>query len=397
MYTNHLFMTQKRIILKPGKDKPIRHHHHWIFSGAVSHYPQFKDGDVLPVYSSEGELLGSGYFNRACNIVGRMLSFDSKSAEEALKKHLDQAITLRKSLFLNQQTNAFRLVNGEGDALPGLIIDCYHDILVLQITTKGMENFRSWLVNYLIEVINPRAILEKSLSPSRKEEGLQPMQQWLYGNPVNHVSVLENGLKFSVDLIEGQKTGFFLDQREMRLWVKNLSNQKRVLNCFSYSGAFTVYAIAGGAQEVDSVDISEKALETAKENLALNNFQSKEASFFADDVFEFLRTNSLDYDLIILDPPAFAKRQKEVIAACRGYKDINRLAIQKMPPMSLLLTCSCSYHVDADLFQKVIFQAAYEAKREVKIIGYHRLAADHPINIYHPEGDYLKSLLLFVT
>lgn len=389
-------MKENCVILKPGKEKAIQQQHHWIFSGAVAHYPTFQDGDLLPVHSSKGNLLGTAYFNRKSSIVGRMVAFDATPPLEAIKKNIDAAIAFRETLFAKSQTTAYRLINGEGDYLPGLVVDRYKDILVIQCATLGIDRQRQWLVDYLAQKLNPRSIYDKSLLPSRKEEGLAPTQGILYGPDFDEVNVLENGLKFAVSIKEGQKTGFFLDHREMRQMVRSLALDKNVLNCFAYSGAFSVYALAGGAKRVDSVDISESAMEMAKRNIATNGFAIQQQGFFSKDVFEFLRSHPLNYELVILDPPAFAKRQKDVVAACRGYKDINRVAIQKMPPQSLLLTCSCSYHVDKSLFQKVVFQAAVEASRKVRIIGFHQMAPDHPINICHPEGDYLKSLLLYI-
>lgn len=387
----------QQIVLKAGKEKAIGNRHHWIFSGAVHKLPDFEDGDCLSVYSFDGRLLGCGYFNRRAKIIGRMLTFDERSPQTAIREHLLSAIALRKSLFAGQATNAYRLVNGEGDLLPGLIVDKYDDVLVMQVGTLGMEKLRSYIVHLLLEFLSPACIYEKSLLPSRKEESLTDVQGSLFGKiPTNELQVKENGLIFAVSILHGQKTGFFLDHREMRQLVRGFAYGKRVLNCFSYTGGFSVYAAAGGAVKVDSVDISESAMQLVKKNMALNSFLNQQNKFFVGDVFQFLRENPLDYDLVILDPPAFAKRQKDVVAACRGYKDINRLAMQKMPKRSLLLTSSCSYHVDDALFQTVVFQAAVEAKRIVKILDRHHMAPDHPINICHPESDYLKSLLLYV-
>jgi 23S rRNA (cytosine1962-C5)-methyltransferase len=386
-----------KVILKPGKEKPIRNKHHWIFSGAISHMPSFKDGECLSVYSSQEEFLGWGYFNKRAKITGRMVSFDQTEPLEAVFKHLDAAIKMRNSLINSSDTNAYRLVNGEGDLLPGLVIDRYKDILVMQISTLGMRQMRSEIVEWLKNALSPACIYEKSILSSRKEEGLEGEEGILFGTfSSDSIEIKENGVRFLVSPKEGQKTGFFLDHREMRLYVKTVAMNKRVLNCFSYTGGFTVYAAAGGASKVDSIDISTSAVEMARKNMALNGFSGKEYAFFTADVFHYLRENSLDYDLIILDPPAFAKKQKDVVSACRGYKDINRIAIQKMPKGSLLLTSSCSYHVDEQLFQKVIFQAAVEANRMVKIISRHRMAPDHPINLCHPESDYLKTLLLYI-
>lgn len=386
-----------KVILKPGKEKAIRNRHHWIFSGAVAKLPEFADGDCLPVHAADDTLLGWGYFNRHAKIIGRMLSFDKTKPKEAIRDHLQAAIALRHMLFKGNTTNAYRLVNGEGDLLPGLIVDRYDDVLVMQISTLGMHQLRPYVVELLVQLLAPRCIFEKSQLPSRKEEGLPEVQGALYGDvPAHDIEVVENGLRFLVSILTGQKTGFFLDHRDMRQLVRTLAESKRVLNCFAYTGGFSVYAAAGGATGVDSVDISKQAMLGADENMVLNGFDSKNNQFFTADVFEFLRQNPLEYELVILDPPAFAKKKQEVVSACRGYKDINRVAMQKMPKRSLLLTSSCSYHVDESLFQTVVFQAAVEAKRTVKILGRHRMAADHPINICHPESDYLKSLLLYI-
>jgi 23S rRNA (cytosine1962-C5)-methyltransferase len=389
------FFRQPGVILKAGKEKALQHRHHWIFSGAVQSLPNFRDGEILPVYTAQGQLLGSGYFNSRSNIIGRMLAFDATPPLEAIEQRLNEALAFRKTIFNPDQTNAYRLVNGEGDGLPGLVIDLYDQVAVIQLATKGMDLLRPWIVQYLQKKLEPQAIYERSLIPSRRQEGLKDAQGLLMGHLPESIRILENGLSFEIRLENAQKTGFFLDHREMRQWIRNMAQGKRVLNAFAYTGGFSVYALAGGAQVVDSIDISEEAMKMAAINVNLNGFSGQQ--FFCADVFQFLREKDLNYDLVILDPPAFAKRQKDIVAACRGYKDINRIAMQKMPSQSILLTCSCSHHVNEELFQKVIFQAAYEAKRSVRIIGRHHLGPDHPINVFHPEGDYLKSLLLFIS
>jgi 23S rRNA (cytosine1962-C5)-methyltransferase len=390
-------LTKSRCVtLKPGRDKAIRQRHHWIFSGAIQTLPSFEDGDFLPVYSADDQLLGTGYFNRHSGIVGRMVSFDDTPPLESLEQRLEAALRLRQGWFDPQQTNAYRLINGEGDGIPGLIVDVYDQVIVLQSSTKGMDRLKPWIVAWINRRLSPQTIYEKSLLPSRREEGLQDVQGYLSGIEQQEISFKENGLLFTALLSKSQKTGFFLDHREMRQWIRELSKGKRVLNAFSYTGGFTVYALAGGAKNVDSVDLSEDAIEAAKRHVTLNGWNSQRMGFFCEDVFFFLRQHELNYDLIILDPPAFAKRKKDIIPACRGYKDINRLAMQKMPSQSLLLTCSCSHYVDEELFQKVLFQAALEARRQVRIVGSHRLGADHPVNLFHPESAYLKSFLLFV-
>jgi 23S rRNA (cytosine1962-C5)-methyltransferase len=384
------------VVLKPGRDKAIRQNHHWIFSGAIRTMPPIQDGDLLPVYSIEGHLLGSGYFNRQSSIAGRMLTFDSSPPLDALKGRFESAYAFRKRLFDESDTNAFRLVNGEGDGIPGLVLDVYDQTVVLQSSTTGIDRLKDRIIEWLVNNMKPNTVFEKSILASRREEKLGNCEGYLHGEKEDEVEFLENGLRFGFSLSNCQKTGFFLDQREMRQWVRELARGKRVLNAFSYTGGFSVYALAGGATQVDSVDISGAAIERAKKHVELNGWKADPQRYFCEDVFVFLRQHALNYDLIILDPPAFAKRQKDVVMACRGYKDINRVAMHKMPPHSLLLTCSCSYHVDHELFQKVVFQAALEARRKVRVIGRHRLAPDHPINLYHPEGDYLKALLLYI-
>ena len=389
-------MTNSKVVLKPGKEKALLNKHHWIFSGAVAELPAFSDGDLLPVHSDSGDFLGTGYFNRQSGILGRMIAFDATNPLHAIEHALQAALTYRQGIFHPTTTNGYRLINGEGDFLPGLVVDRYADLLVLQVSTIGMEKLKPFIVDWLIKQLQPTAIYEKSNSPSRKEEGMEPFFRLLYGEKSPTVEIKENGLKFLVDILEGQKTGFFCDLRHMRQQVRTLANGKSVLNCFAYSGGFTVYALAGGAKKVDSVELSERALEFAKKNVALNGFDEAKAAYYQEDVFDFIRKNPLDYELIVLDPPAFAKKQRDVITACRGYKDINRIAMKKMPPKSWLLTCSCSFYVDEPLFQKVIFQAAVEAGRKVRIVSRHLMAQDHPINICHPESDYLKSLLLYI-
>lgn len=384
------------VILKPSKDKAIRHRHHWIFSGAIQSLPTFEDGAILPVYGADGKFLGNGYFNRRSGITGRMLSFDATPPLQALEQRLEAAWQMRQQWFDPQQTNAYRLVNGEGDGIPGLVLDYYDQTIVLQSSTKGIDRLKPWIVKWLNHRLHPHTIYEKSLLPSRREEGLQEAQGYLSGLEQARLSFKENGLLFTASLEKSQKTGFFLDHREMRHWIRQLAKGKRVLNAFSYTGGFSVYALAGEAQQVDSVDISEEAVEAARQHVEMNGLESGKHRIFCEDVFQFLRQRELPYDLVILDPPAFAKKQKDVIAACRGYKDINRLAMQKMPAQSLLLSCSCSHHVNEELFQKVLFQAAWEAQRQVRIVGRHRLAPDHPINVFHPESHYLKSFLLFL-
>jgi 23S rRNA (cytosine1962-C5)-methyltransferase len=386
------------VVLKKGKEKFLKQQHLWIFSGAILAYPdKFENGGLYPVFSFDKELLGHGYFNKSCSLSGRMVSFGSKDPEKSIFDNIKKAIEMRKGLIDNSTTTAYRLINGEGDNLPGLIVDRYDEFLVMQIGTLGMEKLKTQIISALKELFKPKGIYQKATTTTQKEDGLQNYEGLLFGELVDEVTVLENNLSFSVSYKKGQKTGFFLDQREMRSLVENFSFGRRVLNCFSYSGAFSVYALRGKALIADSLDISKEALVMAKKNFSLNKLSLDDNQFFKEDVFNFLRKKNLNYNFIILDPPAFAKKQKDLKAATRGYKEINRLALEALPPGSLLLTSSCSYHIDEKLFGQILFSAALEAKRDVKIISKHKLAIDHPINIYHPEGNYLKSLLLYVN
>lgn len=386
----------KSVILKPGKEKSLLQRHPWIFSGAVASFPDFVNGEVLDVYSSQNQYLATAYFHKEASLSGRVLSFSKEKVEDVVHDKIKSAIYLRKELFSGKSTNSYRLINAEGDGLPGLIVDVYDTVLVVQISTTGMDRLRSLIVKALVEALHPTTIYEKSTSSSRVKEGLGPVEQLLYGEKKEEVVITENGIHFLVPIVGGQKTGFFFDQRENRHLVQSFAKDKRVLNCFSYTGGFSLYAMQGSAKIVTSVDVSEKALQYLDKSLSLNHFPPEKHHSKQEDAFSFLRNDPLAYDLVILDPPAFAKKQGDVIQACKGYKEINQVVMKKIPSGSFLLTCSCSYFIDMGLFNKVIFQAAADSKRSVQIINYHALSSDHPISIYNPEGNYLKSLLLFI-
>ena len=384
----------KKVILKPGREKSLLHRHPWIFSGAVETLPSFSDGDLLPVYTKANSFIGIGYFNRQSSIIGRMIAFGTSDVEKTLKEKIETAVRLRASLF-NAQTTGYRLINAEGDGLPGLIVDRYADVLVVQISTLGMERLKSNLISHLQEIITPRLIYEKSTASSRKEEGLSSQEGYLLGEGDEEVIFLENGLQLIAPFVHGQKTGFFLDQREMRSLVEKLAYSKRVFNGFAYTGGFSLYALRAGAKEVVSVDVSDFALKYIDQQIHLNDL-SRSHHTVCCDLFEFIREDSFSFDLVILDPPAFAKKRNDVDNACRGYKELNRSFLEKALPGSLLITSSCSAHISPSLFQMLLFQAARESQRDVKIVGKHIQAPDHPISLYHPEGEYLKSLLLRV-
>lgn len=388
---------QKPVILKAGREVHARNRHPWIFMGAVESAPEFENGDILPVRTAYDQFIGYAYFNKGHSIMGRMISFTESDPVETIRQSILSALALRK-LCIPSNTTAYRLINGEGDNLPGLIVDTYGDVLVIQINTLGMDRLKPLVLEVLTSQLKPKAIYEKSNSPTRKKEGLPDVSEWTMGESTEPLVILEHGVKFNVKLTTGQKTGFFLDQREMRLLVKSLAKNKTLLNCFGYTGGFSAYALSGGALRADTIDMDPRAIETAKENIILNGFSETKNRFYAEDVFRFLEQKVLpqNYDFIILDPPAFAKRASDVKNATRGYREINRLAMQHLPTGGLLLTSSCSQHIDSQLFQTIVFQAAKDANRKVKILSTHILAMDHPVNLFFPEGDYLKSLVLYV-
>lgn len=376
-----------QIVLKQGKAKSVRARHPWIFSGAVEK-SQGEDGSIVAVCDHDGEQLGSAFLNRRSKILGRMLTFGTDDSEGAVEDLVDRAIAMRDG-------TVCRLINAEGDGLSGLIVDRYDDVLVMQIGSLGMEHYKSRIVDQLVAHFNPRMIYERSTGSSRKEEGLQPSEGILYGEGDDEVIVEEDGIKLIARVKTGQKTGLFLDHREMRRLTRSLVKGRDVLNLFSYTGAFAMAASAGGAEKVTSVDVSASALEIGKRQADMNGFEN--TSWVKADAFQYVHEENLEHQFVVVDPPAFAKKRGAVVQACRGYKDLNRIVLQKVPAGAFVLTCSCSYHVDPKLFQQVVFQAASEAGREVTIVSKHRMALDHPVSIYHPEGEYLKSLLLYVS
>ncbi|MEP7103096.1 MAG: class I SAM-dependent rRNA methyltransferase [Candidatus Dojkabacteria bacterium] len=394
----------KSVTLKPGKEIPIKYRHHWIFSGAVKSAQGIEEGEIVKVFTFNGDLLGHGYFNSKSIIQVRMLNYNNEDPIESLKNNILRAFTLRTQLF-DENTNCYRIINGEGDNLSGLIVDRYNDVLVLQIATVGMDKLKEVLVETLREAcvklnIKIVSIYEKSTMTARFKDGLEYFEGTLWGEEKNDIEVKESGLKFFIDLRNSQKTGLFLDMREMRKLVGVMAKDKKLLNCFSYTGGFSLHAAKGGAKRVDSIDIAEDAVETAKKNFEINGFLDKEgleSNFYAQDAFVFLRENDLSmYDFIILDPPAFAKKKQDVERAKKGYAEINRTTLRQMNKGSYLLTCSCSYHLPREEFEKVVARAAVEAGKNITILQRHRLGMDHPINAFHSEIDYLKSLLLYV-
>ncbi|HOW88075.1 MAG TPA: class I SAM-dependent rRNA methyltransferase [Candidatus Omnitrophota bacterium] len=388
-------MKTVQCVLQRGKERPVRNRHPWIFSGAVDQIEEgFEAGDLVRVLSDKEEFLGIGYFNPKSQIVVRMLAFEDTPIDEAFfDRRISQAVETRKR-FLPPDTNAYRLIHSEGDLLSGLVVDVYGEFLVVEFNTAGIDAWKPVIVKILQKHFPKYSIFEKSDSDLRKWEGLKRSVGALTGSePPETIEIKEHGLLFNVDIRGGQKTGFFLDQCESREIVRGLSAEKRVLNCFAYTGGFSVYAAKGGAKEVVSVESSESAVQLGRENFEKNKLTQEQSVWAQQDVFDYLRATQKVFDLIILDPPAFCKSKNQIRDAARGYKDINLQAFKILPKGGLLFTFSCSSYITPDLFQKIIFGAASDAKRDVRILKKTSHAFDHPINIYHPEGEYLKGLL----
>jgi 23S rRNA (cytosine1962-C5)-methyltransferase len=382
-----LFETANRRILtlKPGKERLVANRHPWIFAGAIARESGPEDAAIADLHDPRGRRIASGFHSRHSQIRLRALTFgDEVLTDETIRERLRAAIARRAG------ADAARLVNAEGDDLSGIVIDRYDDILVIEIANAGIEQLRPLIINVLQSELKPRGIWFKNDIPPRKIEELSMQPEWMgEGEPLTEIR--ENGLRFRVDPPSGQKTGFFLDQRENRQLTRALAQGRRVLNLFSYSGGFGVYAAAGGAAAVENVDISAPAIEMARTNHALNGF---DASFVVADAFEYVRKTPSRFDLAICDPPAFAKSRGDVDRAARGYKDINLFAMKLLDPGAHMLTFSCSGHMPLDLFQKVIFAAAQDAGRRVSFLRRLTAAPDHPVSLFCPEGEYLKGFLL---
>jgi len=385
------------IRLYPGRERSLLTGHPWIFSGAIAERnADLKAGDVATLLASNREPLGLGFYNPDSDIAIRLLTRDPSSRVDFAfwRKRIREAQQLRQRV-IPPKTNAFRLINAEGDFMPGLVVDRYGEVLVVSIGTAGMEKCRSEILEILAQEIHPGAILERSEGKSRLREGLAERMGVCYGSSFpNPLEILENGLRFQVDLITGQKSGFFLDQRSNRELASLLCGNSSVLNCFSYTGAFSVYCSSGGARKVLSVDSSEPATQIARQNLSINGFSAADHPVIKGDVFQFLRDTTETFDFIILDPPAFAKSRKDVNRAARGYKDVNWTAMQHLPADGLLMTFSCSNFVDAMLFNKIVLGAARDAGKNVQILKTLDAGSDHPVLLAHTEGRYLKGLLL---
>ena len=391
--------------LRRGKEESLLRRHPWVFSGAIDHIAEgdkaLAEGDVVDVITKGGEFIARGHYQIG-SIAVRVLTFDEEAIDAKWwEERIAHAKALRESLGMvnNTDTTCYRLVHGEGDLLPGLVVDVYGRTAVVQCHSVGMYHSRLLIAEAIRKAYGEEieAIYDKSSQTLPFKADLGAIDGYLWGRSENpDAVVLENGLKFKVNWEEGQKTGFFIDQRVNRDLVRQYSRGRKVLNTFCYTGGFSVAALAGGATEVVSIDLSERAVKLADENVRLNFGQEAKHEAVACNAVEYLKDIDSDYDLIILDPPAFAKHHKVLGNALQGYKKINARALQKIRPGGILFTFSCSQAVSRELFRTTIFTAAAIAGRKVRIIGQLTQPADHPINIYHPEGEYLKGLVVYV-
>ncbi|MBU2028023.1 MAG: class I SAM-dependent rRNA methyltransferase [Proteobacteria bacterium] len=391
-------MDYPRIILKKGRDAALRRGHPWVFSGALASVEgKLEPGDIVLAADATGRNLGLGFFNTG-DIAFRLLTDNPAARIDAgfWRRRIERALALRRQV-VPPETDAFRLVNAEGDGMPGLVVDRYGGYLVFSIGTAGMEKWRETLVGLMVEAVGPVGIYERSEGRSRQLEGLAERICPVVGEIPETAEITENGLRFVVDLITGQKTGFFLDQRLNREIVGALSREAAVLNCFSYTGAFSVYAVRGGAKRVVSVEASAATNEIACRNLVRNGLSPKNHPVLTANVFDYIRETEEVFDLIILDPPAFAKSRKDVARSARGYKEINLQAARRLREGGLLATFSCSNPIDPELFEKIVLGAVRDAGKTAQVLRLLGAGPDHPVNLAHPEGRYLKGLLLCLT
>lgn len=384
--------------LKPGREKSVLRRHPWIFSGAVARIDGTPEpGGTIEVRSAAGGLLGRAAYSPSSQIRARLWSFDPSEQVEAdfFRRRIERALQLRKGL-QNGPDEAVRLFYAESDGLPGLIVDRYADTLVAQFLTTGTEFWKETLADILLELTGLKGLYERSDAEVRELEGLPPRQGALRGTPPEKCTITENGLRFTVDLAHGHKTGFYLDQRPNRLRVRSLAEGRELLDCFCYTGGFTVNALAGGARSVLSVDTSAEALALCQEHVLLNRLPSQQHETLSGDVFQVLRKfrdEGRTFDLIILDPPKFAPTAAQAEKAARGYKDINLLSFKLLRRGGILVTFSCSAGVDAALFQKIVASAALDAGAEAQILEHLSQGPDHPVALHFPEGAYLKGLV----
>lgn len=391
------------VFLKKGKESIIKTKHPWIFSGAIDNVDNVIDnGQVVVIKSYKGENLALGSYSKSSQISVRIWSYDVNQIIDLnfLSERFQKALSLRKNLLDIEHTNSYRIINSENDLFPGLIVDYYAGYYVVQFLSAGAEYFR----NQIIEIISKQSdcigIYERSDTESREKENLPIQKKGLYGNIHNEkILIKENGIKFFVDIVNGHKTGFYLDQRDNRKILQEFSDGKNILNCFSYTGGFSVYALKGNAEFVTNIDTSATALKLSEDNHSINDISKNKYENIEGDVFKILRSfrdSGKKFDLIILDPPKFADSSNNVDKAARGYKDINLLALKLLNRDGILFTFSCSGHISTELFRKIVDLAAIDSQRNVRIVKHLYQAADHPVLSNFPEGLYLKGLVCFV-
>ena len=391
-------MPYKTIVLKRGKADSLRRFHPWVFSGAIQTLPDdLREGEIVRVEDASSQFLAVGHYQIG-SIAIRILSFEDVVVDEAFwDERLSEALMLRRALnLLRADNNIFRLVHGEGDRLPGLIVDIYGETAVMQAHSVGMHYARHQIAQSLQRILGKSVtqVYYKSETTLPYKANVEELDGPLLGNASNNNVAVENDLRFHIDWLRGQKTGFFIDQRENRLLLQHYSNKRYVLNMFCYTGGFSVYALRGGAQEVVSVDSSAKAIDLTNANVALNYPNCDHHKAYAEDAFKFLDKADDAYDLIVLDPPAFAKHKEAVRNALKGYTRLNLQAMRKIKRGGILFTFSCSQAISKDQFRLAVFTAAAQSGRYVRILHQLHQPADHPVNIYHPEGEYLKGLVL---
>lgn len=389
----------KTIILKPKKEESLQRFHPWVFSGAIQQMiGNPTEGELVEVVDCNRNFLATGHFQIG-SIAVRVISFVNENIDELFfAEKMESAYQIRKTFGLvNKNNNTYRLIHGEGDSLPGLIVDVYDDTAVMQAHSVGMHLIRQVLADAIVARVHEvKNVYYKSEATLPFKAPISPEDGYLIGKPSDEITAIENGLKFSVDWIKGQKTGFFVDQRENRSLLERYSYGRSVLNMFCYTGGFSVYALRGGAKLVHSVDSSAKAIDLTDKNVQLNFPNDSRHQSFAEDAFKYMNANVQKYDLIILDPPAFAKHREALRNALKGYKRLNAKAFEQIKSGGILFTFSCSQVVTKEQFRLAVFSAAAESKRNVRILHQLSQPADHPINIYHPEGEYLKGLVLWV-
>lgn len=382
---------RRRLTLRRGKERVLANRHPWIFAGAIQSEHGPEDAPIADLVDGTGELLASGFYSRSSQIRLRALTFGERLDREVFVRRLESAIA-RRAAVLDDSTTAARLVHAEGDDLSSIVIDRYGDVVVVEIANRGAEACRPLILDVLQRTVAPRLVFFKNDLPARAIEKLS-LEDDAVGEGEAATTIKESGLSFHVEPASGQKTGFFLDQRENRRMARELAAGRTVLNLFSYTGAFGVYAAAGGATEVTNVDISAPAIGVARRNHELNSLP---ASFEVADAFQYVRQQKRQFDLLVCDPPAFAKSRGDVDRAARGYKDVNLHAMRMVRPGGLMLTFSCSGHISLDLFQKIIFAAALDSGRHVSFVRRLGPGVDHPVSLFCPEGEYLKGFLLEV-